>query len=439
MQKDPSRVNLFWKLSVPDLGRLEDIQLPPAAQLLPKVEEPHVTLLFFGGRDEKKAAQKACLPLEQFQNMNSILADLEGESVCFSAHAIFIHPQVVFASVSLPDDLPCDGDHPNIKFRVSPSADGSIVRSILQQLQRVQENGLVRRIDLDPPISLMGTVEMETGAPRSNQIRQTHVADEDQGTWVYVKKHSHMKCAVVHFPSMEIRDAVLVRATASAFREFPGISFDMKAHHEKKGSDQVPDAIFVAWKTEESSASSITAQDLKGFFDSQTAPLMNSAPYRGAHVADKLLRSKNVTGPQSGTTSSSEEVVVLRLTRMARSPQVIELLLHSPALQACRRRVLNAGYDIEPAWANGAKIFVPGILPHELQQANLTLRDCHVIVYRCDEDSMPCRDRPKLSYEQDMGRRRRPRTADSDEVVEVVCTLRTNSSFGPNSNYQYGY
>ena len=46
----------------------------PAASHLEKIEEPHVTLLFFGGRDEKKAAQKAGRSLAEFADMNSTLS-----------------------------------------------------------------------------------------------------------------------------------------------------------------------------------------------------------------------------------------------------------------------------------------------------------------------------------------------------------------------------
>lgn len=424
----------------------------PAASHLEKIEEPHVTLLFFGGRDEKKAAQKAGRSLAEFADMNSTLSAREGELVSFTAHTVFVHPEVVFVSVSLPTDLPCDNQQPYVKLRASPSADGSIVRSIL-------ERGLfVKGIPLPEPVLLSGRIEMETGEPLpgARQCRPPRLADESQGAWVHVKKHNSMCCAVIRFPSSEIRDAVLDQARAAAFQfaQYPGISFDMRPHQEKLdgGAREVLDALFIAWKTPHGRGygsrgydASISATDLQLLFDSATAPLMATCWRGEADVADGLLRSKTVAGAQSGTGSSSDEVVVVRLTRMARSPQVTHLLLQSPVLEPCRLRVRQAGCDIMPLWAAGAKIFVPSIQPQDVAEAGVKLQDHHLILYRSDVHllqevlaEMPCRQRPKISHEQDMGRRRNRQTHDHEDheepVFVVVCNLRTNSSLGPNSS-----
>merc|ERR1712224_372576 len=98
-----------------------------------------------------------------------------------------------------------------------------------------------------------------------------------------------------------------------------------------------------------------------------------------------------------------DDVLVLRLTRMARSAEVTALLLGSPVLEECRRRM--AGYDITPPWASGAKLFVP--LEQEQVEASFTLQHYHIVAYRCDVERlkealsiMPCRERPKLVQEQ---------------------------------------
>ena len=364
--------------------------------------------------------------------MNSTLSAREGELVSFTAHTVFVHPEVVFVTVSLPSDLPCN-NQPYVKLRASPSADGSIVRSIL-------ERGLfVKGIPLAEPVLLSGRIEMETGEPLpgARQCRPPRLADESQGAWVHVKKHNSMCCAVIRFPSSEIRDAVLDQARAAAFQfaQYPGISFDMRPHKEKldDGAREVLDALFIAWKTPHGRGyggrgydASISATDLQLLFDSATAPLMATCRRGEADVADGLLRSKTVA-------------------RMARSPHVTNLLLHSPVLEPCRLRVRQAGCDIMPLWAAGAKIFVPSIQPQDVAEAGVKLHDHHLILYRSDVHllqevlaEMPCRQRPKISHEQDMGRRRNRQTHDHEDheepVFVVVCNLRTNSSLGPNSS-----
>jgi len=234
----------------------------------------------------------------------------------------------------------------------------------------------------------------------------------------------------------------------------PGISFDTRPHKEKldDGAREVLDALFIAWKTPHGRGyggrgydASISATDLQLLFDSATAPLMATCRRGEADVADGLLRSKTVAGAQSGTGSSSDEVVVVRLTRMARSPHVTNLLLQSPVLEPCRLRVRQAGCDIMPPWAAAAKIFVPSIQPQEVAEAGVKLQDHHLMLYRSDVHllqevlaEMPCRQRPKISHEQDMGRRRNRQTHDHEDheepVFVVVCNLRTNSSLGPNSS-----
>eukprot|EP00930_Biecheleria_cincta_P087231 TRINITY_DN76485_c0_g1_i1.p1 TRINITY_DN76485_c0_g1~~TRINITY_DN76485_c0_g1_i1.p1 ORF type:complete len:433 (-),score=66.99 TRINITY_DN76485_c0_g1_i1:414-1712(-) len=427
------RVNLFWKLAVDALGSLDDLQLPAAARRLEEIAEPHVTLLFFGGRDEKKAAEKARMSLSEFQCMNSALAAREGESIDFTVDAVFVHPEVVFATVSLPSNLPCNNDQPFLKLRASKTASGSIVRSLLE------EGVPLTRINFAEPLLLHGRIEMETGEPlpQAQRCRKPRLADESQGDWVHVKKHSSMSCAVVQFPSPEIRDAVLKRCQ---FQEISGTPFDVKPHHEELHGEkkEVRSALFFAWRA--GYGKPINAQSLQSWFDKLTAPRMPSRLPVEADFAQGMLRNETLGVAQSGTSSSGEEVVVIRLTRMARSPQVTNLLLQSPALESCRRRVRDAGCDLMPEWAAGAKVFVPSIQSQEVVEAGVTLQDHHLIVYQSDVHliqqviaEMPRRQRPKVSHQQAMGRRRRPQTENEEPAFIVVCTFRTNSSIACSS------
>lgn len=443
-------VNLFWKLAVEDLGALGHLQLPAEAQQLKEIEEPHITLLYFGGRDEKKAARKEGISLMEFEHMNLVLATRQGEQVSFAANGVVVHPAVVFATVSLPSDLPCSNSQPFLKLRASPEASGSIVRTLLEHSPCL--TGSETALKLPGPVVLSGRIEMETASPLLCQIRrEPRLPDEHQGAWVYVKKHSSLCCAIVHFPSSRVRDAAMDCAPAAACRTYPLITFDMKPHHETLDGDkkEVPDAMFIAWdknggcgsgsRKYSITGSDLTARDLQVLFDMVTEPFMTSCPHRGADLLDDLLHSKYPGGTASGTGSSSEEVVVVRLTRMVRSSKVTNLLLQSPILEPCRLRVQAAGGDIMPSWAAGAKIFVPRIQPHELAEAGVKLQDHHLVVYRSDVDllqaalaEIPCRQRPKLSQEQHMGKRKDQ--AEEEPSFVVVCTLRTNSSLGPDSS-----
>ena len=45
-------------------------------------------------------------------------------------------------------------------------------------------------------------------------------------------------------------------------------------------------------------------------------------------------------------------------------------LMQSPLLAQCRGRVVEAGCEVMPAWANGAKLFVP-FLPEQLAESDI--------------------------------------------------------------------
>ena len=54
-----------------------------------------------------------------------------------------------------------------------------------------------------------------------------------------------------------------------------------------------------------------------------------------------------------------EQLVLLQLTRQARSAKVSEQFLKAPQLAHCRQRVAEAGSELQPDWAGGAWLLTP--------------------------------------------------------------------------------
>jgi len=106
---------------------------------------------------------------------------------------------------------------------------------------------------------------------------------------------------------------------------------------------------------------------------------------------------------------SGDDVVLYRLTRMARLPEVTSTLLESPLLLPCRERVIDAGCEISPSWSSGAKFFVPCTqqLIAELEQdTGFEILDKHILALRSDKEviiralkSLPRKIRPHVSAE----------------------------------------
>jgi len=325
-----------------------------------------------------------------------------------------------------------------VKFRVRPGAPGNIARSVL-----ARGAGLTW-IDLPEPLRMSGTIQLETGTPlhRSQFGKVIHLADEVAGRMVHVKKHSSMNCAVITFSNCEIRDSVLQRCFNMGAVRVCGILLDVKPHVPKRfDGSQIPESLFVAWQKEQGIGNhSIGCEDLQSFFDKHAGAAMDdSSLQQNGQVAEDLLRSRLArdAAPAAANTEMAEfdDVVVLRLTRMARSPEVTAILLGSHILEECRQRMAVAGYDITPSWAGGAKVFVP--LEQEHIEASVTLQHFHIVAYSCDVahikqalSTMSCRTRPKLVQDQLLF----PHEDEQPFIVE--CTLRTPSSFGfPASTY----
>lgn len=118
-------------------------------------------------------------------------------------------------------------------------------------------------------------------------------------------------------------------------------------------------------------------------------------------LMNAIVRSKTEV-----VTLSGDGVLLLRLTRMARSSQVLDVLLESPMLDECRQRVIEAGCEVAPDGSSGAKFFVPvtHVQLEELAAAGFELLDHHILALRTDKElieqalqSLPRKRRPRLS------------------------------------------
>jgi len=104
---------------------------------------------------------------------------------------------------------------------------------------------------------------------------------------------------------------------------------------------------------------------------------------------------------------SNDGAVLYRLTRKARLPEVTSILLESPLLFHCRKRVTDAGCEICPSWSSGW-YFLPCTEQQisELEQAGFEIQDHHILALRSDKEpikealsSLPRKKRPHVSAE----------------------------------------
>jgi hypothetical protein len=120
--------------------------------------------------------------------------------------------------------------------------------------------------------------------------------------------------------------------------------------------------------------------------------------------------------------SLQEELVLLQLTRQARSVKVSEQLGGASQLAPCRQLVADAGCQLQPDWAGGAWLLAPLTRPQLsalLEDCpNITLQDHHVLVRNRDIDcvrsalsELPRRMRPNVKMES----RLRPGDTSADQ------------------------
>jgi len=124
-----------------------------------------------------------------------------------------------------------------------------------------------------------------------------------------------------------------------------------------------------------------------------------------AALARALLNSKH----DAPTTLSCDGVVILRLTRKARSREVHDALTTSPTLARCHKRVEDAGCSLSPDWASGARLFVP-LTQEQLEESGRQLADHHVIALASDLEDIKAalrqikfKDRPKVTLDYSAG------------------------------------
>merc|ERR1740123_76035 len=147
----------------------------------------------------------------------------------------------------------------------------------------------------------------------------------------------------------------------------------------------------------------IDAEKQEAFLQSIAAAMEQES----AEVVEAVLRSKSDL-PPTGLPLSGDGVVVLRLTRMARSPEVSKVLIESPALVHCHRRVADAGCSVMPPWSP-CWLFVP-LTQEQLQESSLELSRHHIVALDRDIGSIRsalreirCKRRPGVSTDHGMG------------------------------------
>jgi len=117
-----------------------------------------------------------------------------------------------------------------------------------------------------------------------------------------------------------------------------------------------------------------------------------------ADISAAVMRSK-----VEAHAMSKDDVVIFRMTRCCR--EATAALLNSSALEDCRRRVTEAGCELLPAWAGGAKLLVP-LTSQQILESGLALQPYHILALRSDESlirralfEVKKKQRPKLKAE----------------------------------------
>eukprot|EP00929_Paragymnodinium_shiwhaense_P048900 TRINITY_DN24684_c0_g1_i3.p1 TRINITY_DN24684_c0_g1~~TRINITY_DN24684_c0_g1_i3.p1 ORF type:complete len:621 (-),score=104.49 TRINITY_DN24684_c0_g1_i3:489-2351(-) len=119
---------------------------------------------------------------------------------------------------------------------------------------------------------------------------------------------------------------------------------------------------------------------------------------------------------KEATLRSLADTIVCRLT--FHMPSVVDLLTQAPDLEECRARVVSAGCELRPAWANGALLLVP-VTHDDLLEAGMKLATHNILMLASDQ----ARVERVLA---ELPRRRRPRLLPEHEAV--VDTAASSSS-----------
>ena len=135
------------------------------------------------------------------------------------------HADMILAEVALPESLPCAKANPHVTLCRREHVAPIFAQTLLENPSSC--------VALDTRLRLCGVVDLEEGPAHPGQVREKREADVAEGTWVYVKKHSSMGCAVVTLPTPALRDAILQRCSKVVLQ---GNSLELKKHHQKQGS-----------------------------------------------------------------------------------------------------------------------------------------------------------------------------------------------------------
>jgi len=256
-----AQVPLFWKLAVEDAGELRGLMDPG----LEPISDLHVTLLYVGGKSPAKAAILNDLSVDDFQRTQEALQSMLGTEVDFNVTAVFTHADMIVAEVALPATVPCAKPKPHMTLCRSQGVAPVFAATILES------PSICTVSNFSPALRLRGVVGLETALAGPGQVRERREADEAQGPWVHVKKHSSMGCAVVTFPSASICDVVLARCASGV--ELQGNALQVKPHQQKQSDGTrvpVPECAFVGWKQPKRATpaqTQVCADDLLDLFE----------------------------------------------------------------------------------------------------------------------------------------------------------------------------
>jgi len=139
---------------------------------------------------------------------------------------------------------------------------------------------------------------------------------------------------------------------------------------------------------------------------------------------------------------SMDGVVLYSLKKYSRTEEVTHLLLESGALAEYRKRTVDAGCEVSPKWAHGAKLFVPCTeqILDELQAMDLKLAGHHILALSSDRrgieaaiKSLPNNRRPKLKVQHGSTNAVASQSSGKQpeaDVLEVEHAFATDSSYG---------
>ena len=119
--------------------------------------------------------------------------------------------------------------------------------------------------------------------------------------------------------------------------------------------------------------------------DGKLEALAASAQEAEERDYNQLMRGIQISNydiPATGIPLNADGVVMLRLTRMARSPQLRAHLVTTAVLESDRKLVTDAGCSFEPSWAGGALVLVP-LTPEQVSEEGLDVKYDTVIALCC--------------------------------------------------------